>query len=183
MSILANLYNKAFGPLVVTEQEIADAANQGTAAAQEVDAANRQRRDDRAWRAELEELGARFRSVATVSQAERNLAEVERMCAAAVKQLEGQIDAATEERETPYLSRGDDERLKQALVRLGYDLEAALRNQKRRMAWAGQILKDARDYEALRPRYEELRERAKRIDGVMDRAASVESKRPITAKF
>jgi len=148
--------------LPLTQQSIDKAVGRALETVREIDAANF--REDKLWRDELEQLERRFQCVLTIDQAKDRAQAVEREQNSIVKAIETEIAEGLKLIETPYLSLLEQRGIKRHVESLESSLIEAKRVREREIRRSGALINDAKTWAPFRPRYEELKKRARDLE-------------------
>jgi len=163
MSNAFTVWEKANGPLVVSQEEMDSAIARGIKQAQEVNAKNDARRADAGWR----ELTRYLSGMPSVDEAEAKLAGLKASVAAAVKEYKGKIADCREALREKFLTPLEQTHVSQRIEVLSGELEDFKRQAEMRLRQAEGRLKDAVEWAPKRERWQELRERARKIDAAL----------------
>jgi hypothetical protein len=163
-----NVWAKANGPVVVTQQEFDDAVARGVKQAQEVHAINDARRGvDAGWQQELEELSRRFTGMPSVDAAEADLASLKAQFKSEAKELKALIKLAQDQLGAGVLSRPQETGVNQRISGLQDLLSSHDAEGRRKLRWAEAAVEQAKEWEPKRKRWEELKRRAREVDAAL----------------
>ena len=99
----------------------------------------------------------------TVDEAEAKVSALKSSVAAAVKEYKGKISECREQLKTPFLSRLEQTYVSQRIEVLSGELEDFKRQADTRLRFAEGRLASVREFDHLRPRWQELKARAAAI--------------------
>lgn len=119
------------------------------------------------WRSELEDLDRRLKGAPTAEQAEAALKSLMSSIAGASAAYREQIAAAKEALKEHWLTPLERTHLNNKIEVLDGELSQLVRDTRVRLAHAEARAKDAKELDRLRPRWEELKKRAKDVDAAL----------------
>lgn len=167
MSSILNVLANASGPMVVDAKEFDEAISRGVSEAQAVNAINNKNREDIGWRDELADLSRRLNGLPSVEEAQARVDNLMSAVASQTKALNAQIAECKAAQKTAFLSRAEQTQLARRVAAIEEQLSDFIRGTRVPLAQAEGLLADAKTWNPLRPRLEELRKRAKAIDSAL----------------
>jgi hypothetical protein len=163
MATALDVFMKANGPLAMTQEELDNLGSEGVKMAQKVNAINDAKRTDAQWRQELEQLNVRF-PMPSVDEAEAKVSGIKSQIAATVKEYKGEIADCRETLKEKYLTRLEVTHVEQRIEVLSGELADFQHQSDLKLRLAKGQLDSAREFAHLRPRWIELKDRAKAIE-------------------